>query len=254
MHKFNSDGVQIAYYVEGEGAPILLIHGFASNAQVNWFDTGWVSALVRAGRKVIAVDNRGHGASEKLYDPAEYSAPIMAEDAAKLIQHLGLSKIDVMGYSMGARISAFLTMSHPELINAAIFAGLAENMIKGVGGAEAVASALEAPDKSMVRDPASRGFRLFAEQTGSDLHALAACMRSSRQKISEAELGVIEAPVLVAVGTDDTIAGAIEPLQNALQNGYALPIPGRDHMRAVGDKVYKQGVLDFLAEHPLMTV
>ncbi|MGI9371645.1 MAG: alpha/beta fold hydrolase [Hyphomicrobiales bacterium] len=253
MHKFNSDGVEIAYYVEGEGPPILLIHGFASNAQVNWIDTGWVSTLVRAGRQVVALDNRGHGNSEKLYEPAAYSAPIMAEDAARLMAHLGFTKIDVMGYSMGARISAFLTMKHQNLVNAAVFAGLAENMIKGVGGAEAVASALEAPDKSLVRDAASRGFRLFAEQTGSDLRALAACMRSSRQKITEAELSVIEVPALVAVGTEDTIAGAIEPLQNAVQNGYALPIPGRDHMRAVGDKVYKQGVLDFFANHPLMT-
>jgi len=252
MQSFDSDGVEIAYYVEGEGTPVLLIHGFGSNAQVNWVDTGWVKCLVQAGRQVIAIDNRGHGNSEKLYDPVDYSAPIMAEDAARLITHLCISNIDVMGYSMGARISAFLTINHPHLVNTVTLAGLAENMIKGVGGAEEIAAALEAPDKASVQDPTCRAFRLFAEQTGSDLLALAACMRSARQKISEQELSQIEVPVLVAVGTADTIAGAAEPLVKAVQNGTALPIPGKDHMRAVGDKVYKQGVLDFLQTHPLV--
>ncbi|MGI9483152.1 MAG: alpha/beta fold hydrolase [Hyphomicrobiales bacterium] len=247
MPKFSSEGVEIAYNVEGAGAPILLIHGFASNAAVNWFDTGWVRTLTDAGRQVIAVDNRGHGDSEKLYDPAEYSSPIMAEDAANLIRHLGLTDIDVMGYSMGARISAFLTMSHPALVRSVVLAGLAENMIRGVGGSDEVAQALEAPSLESVKDPMPRAFRMFAEQTDSDLRALAACMRSSRQKITKAELGKISAPVLVAAGTKDDVAGRIEPLVNAVQNGFALPIPGRDHMRAVGDKVYKRGVLDFLA-------
>lgn len=246
MARFDSDGVEIAYYVEGEGPPVLLIHGFASSVQANWIDTGWVSTLVDAGYQVIAIDNRGHGASEKLYDPADYSAPVMAQDAARLIRYLGFDRVHVMGYSMGARISAFLTMDEQEMVDTVVLAGLAEKMITGVGGAEQIATALEADDVKSVRDPVSRAFRLFAEQTGSDLKALAACMRSSRQTITEDELGRIEVPVLVAVGTEDTIAGKPELLVNAVQNGQALLIPGRDHMRAVGDKVYKQGVLDFL--------
>jgi len=249
MARFDSDGVEIAYYVEGDGLPVLLIHGFASSVQANWIDTGWVSTLVGAGYQVIAIDNRGHGASEKLYDPEDYSAPVMAQDAARLIRYLGFEQVHVMGYSMGARISAFLTMQHQELVNTAVLAGLAEKMITGVGGAAEIASALEADDIKSVRDPVSRAFRLFAEQTGSDLKALAACMRSSRQKITVEELSNIEVPVLVAVGTEDSIAGKPEPLVNAVQNGKALLIPGRDHMRAVGDKVYKQGVLDFLKQH-----
>ena len=82
MPSFNSDGVEIAYQVAGEGPPILLIHGFASNARVNWQEPGWVRTLERDGRMVISIDNRGHGDSEKLYDPAAYSSPIMADDAA----------------------------------------------------------------------------------------------------------------------------------------------------------------------------
>ena len=90
MPSFQSDGVRIAYWDEGEGDPILLIHGFASNAGTNWADSGWVRTLVADGRRVIAFDNRGHGQSEKLYEPERYGAPTMAEDARALLDHLGI--------------------------------------------------------------------------------------------------------------------------------------------------------------------
>jgi len=99
-----------------------------------------------------------------------------------------------------------------------------------------------------ITNTGARMFRLFAEQTKSDLKALAACMRSSRQKITGEQLGTIGAPVLVAVGTDDTIAGSASELSNLIPGARVLDIPGRDHMKAVGDKVYKQGVVDFLAQ------
>ena len=197
MQKFNSGGVEIAYEIWGEGPPILLIHGFASNRFVNWRDTGWVKALVGAGRQVIAFDNRGHGQSEKLYDSAHYLAPLMAEDAARLLTHLGNSQTDVMGYSMGARIAAFLVMQRTELVRRVVFAGLAARMITGVGGSEAIALALEAPSAADVEDRDARGFRLFADQTKSDRRALAACIRSSRVKITAEALATIKVPVLV---------------------------------------------------------
>lgn len=250
MPVFDSNGVEIAYETTGEGDPILLIHGFASNRRVNWVSTGWTSLLAGAGRQVIAVDNRGHGESEKLRDPAAYGAPVMADDAARLLRHLGVGRADVMGYSMGARITAFLAMNHPALVRSAVFAGLGERMITGVGGAEAIALALEADSVDAVAEPGARAFRLFADATGSDRPALAACMRSSRRKITAEALGGIAVPVLVAVGTEDDIAGPPEPLAAVLRDGRALAIPGRDHMKAVGDKVYKQGVLDFLAGRP----
>lgn len=246
VHSFNSNGVQIAYEDAGEGSPILLIHGFASNGRVNWRDTGWVKTLVHAGRRAIVLDNRGHGASQKLYDPAFYSAVEMAEDARRLLDHLGLDRADVMGYSMGARIAAFLAINHPDRINRAVFAGLASRMITGVPGADAIAAGLEAPSLADVTDPEARTFRIFAEQTKSDLKALAACMRASRARITRAELLRISAPVLVVAGENDEIAGDVETLVAAIPNAIGLTLPGRNHMNAVGDNGFKQAVLSFL--------
>ncbi len=246
MKSFQSDGVRIAYDVIGEGDPILLIHGFASTANVNWRDTGWVSTLENAGRSVILIDNRGHGASEKLYDPKLYGAPIMADDAVALLDHLGLKKVDIMGYSMGARITAFITLNHAAYVHRSIFAGLGINMVHGVGDPEPIAKALEADSVDDVDDLGGRMFRAFAEQTKSDLKALAACMRSSRQKINLEQLSAVSTPVLVAVGSKDAIAGSGAELASLIPGAQVLDIVGRDHMRAVGDKVYKQGVIEFL--------
>lgn len=244
-----SSGVDIAVYEHGEGEPILLIHGFASSALTNWYEPGWVRYLASAGHRVISVDNRGHGRSAKLYASELYTAPTMARDAAAVIEELGIGPVHVMGYSMGARITTFLTMQAPELVKTAILAGLAENMIKGVPGGEKVAQGLEAPSLEHVTDAQARAFRIFADRTSSDRAALAACMRAARQEISEQELSVIDRPVLVAAGTEDDIAGEIEPLRSAIAGAEALPIPRRDHMRAVGDKVYMDGVLRFLRSH-----
>jgi pimeloyl-ACP methyl ester carboxylesterase len=248
MHRFQHDGVEIAFLDEGEGEPIVLVHGFASNAQVNWVYPGWVATLTKAGRRVIALDNRGHGASSKLYDPAAYHSARMADDVRALLDHLGLGRADVMGYSMGARITAFFALAHPTRLRRAILGGLGIRLVDGVGLPESVAEALEAPALADVRDPTGRVFRAFAEQTRSDLAALAACIRGSRQTLTRDEVAAINAPVLVAVGTKDEVAGSAQALAALLPCGRALDIPGRDHMLAVGDKVFKEAVLAFLAE------
>ena len=184
MPRFTHDGVEIAFLDEGEGEPIVLVHGFASTKEVNWVFPGWVTTLTRAGRRVIALDNRGHGESTKLYEPAAYHSSLMAEDVRALLDHLGLGRADVMGYSMGARITAFLALAHPERVRSAVLGGLGIRLVDGVGLPETVAQALEAPALADVSDPTGYMFRAFAEQTRSDLGALAACMRGSRQTLS----------------------------------------------------------------------
>src|SRR5690606_21206761 len=95
-----SNGSEIAYEVHGEGGRSLLIHGFASSGQINWVNTGWVEALKQAGYQPITIDNRGHGKSRKLYDPKLYFAHQMADDAAALLDELGLKRVPVIGFSM----------------------------------------------------------------------------------------------------------------------------------------------------------
>src|ERR1039458_2802900 len=165
MASFNNGSVEIAFLDEGAGEPIVLVHGFASNKEVNWVVPGWVETLTRAGRRVIALDNRGHGQSSKLTDPAAYHSAAMAEDVRALLDHLRLERADVMGYSMGARITAFLVMNHPARARQAILGGLGIRLVDGVGLPASIADALEARSLAEVSDPTARVFRAFAEQT-----------------------------------------------------------------------------------------
>jgi pimeloyl-ACP methyl ester carboxylesterase len=226
---------------------VLLIHGFASNHAVNWVNTLWTTTLTRAGYRVIALDNRGHGQSEKLADPAAYHSNAMARDALNLLDHLGIGRADVMGYSMGARITAHLALLAPERARSVLLGGLGIHLVEGVGLPLGIADAMEAPSLDTLTDPMQRMFRAFAEQTRSDLRALAACIRGSRQALTVDEVASIRLPTLVSVGTRDDVAGSGPELVRLLPNGTGLDIPGRDHNLAVGDKAHKQGVLDFLA-------
>jgi pimeloyl-ACP methyl ester carboxylesterase len=247
VHTFNSDGVDIAYIDEGSGDPVLLIHGFASNVNTNWVDTGWVKTLTGAGYRVVAYDNRGHGQSAKLYDLEAYGAPIMAEDARRLLDHLGIARAHIIGYSMGARIAAFLAMAHPARVRSLVFGGLGLNMVRGVAGTGPVAHALEAASIDEVTNPTARTFRAFAEQTKSDLKALAACIRSSRAPITAAALGTLRCPVLIVVGERDVIGGSAAKLAELIPGARGIELAGRDHMKAVGDKGFKEAVLGFFA-------
>ena len=251
MLEFQSGGVRIAYIdtaptAPESGPPILLIHGFASTHVVNWVNTGWVRALTHAGRRVVAFDNRGHGASEKLYAPAAYATPIMAGDALALLDHCGIGTADVMGYSMGARIAAYLALAHKERVRRLILGGLGHHLVDGVGLPMSIAEALEADELEDLTDPMQRMFRRFADQNKSDRRALAACIRGSRQTLSAADTASIALPVLIAIGTKDDVAGDAHSLAALFPNARAFDIEGRDHNMAVGDRTYKQAVLDFI--------
>jgi pimeloyl-ACP methyl ester carboxylesterase len=246
MTRFTHDGIEIRYIDEGEGDPVLLIHGFASNLDVNWIGPQWVSTLTRAGHRVIAFDHRGHGQSGKVYDSARYTIADMAGDAIALLDHLGIARADFVGYSMGARVGALMAIRHPERVRSLVIGGMGARLFGGASKAEAIAEALEAPSRDDVTDPYARTFRVFAEMTKSDLRALAAVIRSPRLPLTPELMGAIEAPVMIAVGTEDDVAGSPQELAAVMRNAEVLEITGRDHNRAVGDKIFKNGVVDFL--------
>jgi pimeloyl-ACP methyl ester carboxylesterase len=255
MQFFTHDGFDLAFIdrtpEKGAGDPVLLIHGFASNHFTNWVAPGWVKTLTDAGYRAIAFDNRGHGASSRSYDPADYRPDRMAGDAAALLAHLGIGRAHVFGYSMGARIAAFLALGEPQLVASLILGGLGIGIVDGVGDWDSIAAALLADDPATIGNARARTFRTFADQTRSDRKALAACIATSRALLSEAEVSRITQPTLVAVGTRDEIGGSADALARLMPNATAFPIDGRDHMLAVGDRTFRKRALEFLGEHKL---
>jgi pimeloyl-ACP methyl ester carboxylesterase len=174
----------------------------------------------------------------------------MARDAANLMDHLGVGRSDVMGYSMGGRIAVFLALERPERVRSLVVGGMGTALVEGMGGEERIAAALEAPSLDAVADEIGGVYRKFAEQTGADLKALAACIRGSRETISAERLAQLRVPVLVAVGTRDQLVGSAEGLARLIPGAEAFDIPNREHLLATGDRVFKVRVLEFLARRP----
>jgi pimeloyl-ACP methyl ester carboxylesterase len=241
------DGVRIAYESVGAGDPVVLVHGFAASRVQNWKDPGWYETLTGTGYRVIAMDCRGHGDSDKPHDPASYDHTIMAEDVVAVMEAAGAGNAFLMGYSMGGFISMHVLMDHPELLRKVVLGGVGATYLERTLSREGIATALLEPDKSKITDPVQRSFREFAEQSGKDIKALAACMSGNRRLFTASDLSQSQRPVLVVCGENDNLTGAPDPLAAAFADGRALTVPKRDHMTTVGDKVYKKAVLDFFA-------
>jgi pimeloyl-ACP methyl ester carboxylesterase len=255
MDHLLEDGVSLNYQVfeplvDDLQEPIVLVHGFASTYAVNWLFPQWVKTLTEDGRRVIVFDHRGHGRSEKLYDPQAYGFDLMAQDVGRLLDHLSIPLVDIMGYSMGARVSTHFTLTRPDSVRSLILGGVGANLVGEGGMPRGLAEAMEAERIEDIDDPGLKIFRGFAESTRSDLEALAACARGARGPIDTAALSHIAAPTLICVGTRDEVAGDPHPLRPLFQHVTIVDIPGRDHNRAVGDRVFKHAVLEFLENRP----
>jgi pimeloyl-ACP methyl ester carboxylesterase len=245
---FHSDGVEIVFMDEGTGPSTLLIHGFASNYRVNWVSTSWVRDLLTAGRRVIAFDNRGHGESGKPHEPGAYGLATMANDARRLLDHLGVQTTDVVGYSLGSWIAAKLALFHLERVSSLTLGGVGDAVVQRelFADRDALVSALRASSLDVVKDDRGRAYRAFADQTRSDREALVACILGTNERLLPDDLRRIDTPALVAVGSEDRDAGNAERLAALMPKGEAFVIPGRDHMKAVGDRAHKAAVIDFL--------
>jgi pimeloyl-ACP methyl ester carboxylesterase len=154
-----------------------------------------------------------------------------------------------MGYSMGARIAAFLALRHSERVGPAIWGGMGMNLVTGPEDSDEIIAALTAPSLEAVRGRAGRQFRIFADHNRADRAALAACMVNSREPMPEADVRSLSGPTLVAVGENDEMAGPARPLAELLPAGDVFTIARRDHLRATGDPQFKRAALDFLARH-----
>jgi pimeloyl-ACP methyl ester carboxylesterase len=246
-----TDGLRIAYERLGEGPPVVLVHGFGSSKEQNWKSTGWYGALTEAGFSVLAIDNRGHGQSDKPHDAMLYHHDRMAEDVAAVMDEAGIESAPYVGYSMGGLIGLRFLALFPDRITRLALGGVGETYLKGPRVSdperrELIADALLTDDKDGITDPRARMFRDFAEQQGKDRLALAACMRAMSPPLPLTVLKSFEKPILVVDGDQDFVAGPSGPLAAIFPHGSAVIVPGRDHMSAVGARPTRQAVVDFL--------
>jgi pimeloyl-ACP methyl ester carboxylesterase len=246
-----TDGIRIAYERLGDGPPVMLVHGFGSSKEQNWKSTGWYGSLTEAGFSVLAIDNRGHGESDKPHDPLLYHHDRMAEDVLTVMDAVGLMRAPYVGYSMGGLIGLRFLALFPDRATRLVLAGVGETYLKGPRVSdperrEMIAEALLTDDRDSITEPRARLFRDFAEQKGKDRLALAACMRAMSPPLPVSLLRTFDKPVLVVDGDQDFIAGPPGPLAAIFSHGSAAIVPGRDHMSAVGARPTRQAVVDFL--------
>ena len=242
-----TDGATIAFETLGEGEPIVLVHGFGASRAITWANTNWYQTLSRAGRRVVAIDCRGHGQSDKPYAIPSYDEGLMAADISAVLEALGIEQADLMGYSMGGYLAIRLMGDSPALVRRTILAGVGENYFRlSDERAEIIAQGLLAKDPSTITDPEAIAFRTFCERAGNDLLALAACIRRPRRVFAPGELRQISHPVLVVCGEQDETSGRPEPLADSFPRGRAVLVPKRNHHSTVGDRLYKEAVTEFL--------
>ena len=251
MAYFDSNGVQIHFEEQGSGDAVVLVHGFASGAEHNWAGD-WIPTLARHYR-VVALDCRGHGQSGKPHDPAAYAGETMGDDVIRLLDHLGIKRALIMGYSMGGRIVTGLLMLHPERLRAAVLGGIGAATGATVAfNRKPITDALLAEDVSTITNPVAKQFRQFAESTGNDLKALAACMGSDRPDLTADQIAAknIRVPVMIVIGTKDLMVGDPKLLRDAIPGSKLVMLEGRDHLTAPGDPLYVKAVLEFFKSAP----
>jgi pimeloyl-ACP methyl ester carboxylesterase len=248
VSQFISDGLEIAFDDIGprEGRPVVLVHGFASNRRENWRRLGWYGAFERKRIRCLALDCRGHGESAKPHDPAVYSRAAMAHDIIALLDHLGITRADLFGYSMGARLSLAAALAAPERFALLVLGGIGGRLFESHSRTDAMAEAMAATDPESIGDPLLRSFRGFADEQGEDRMALAALARSHDAPFERSALSALAIPTLVVAGARDDLAGDPEALARVFADGRAVTLPGCDHFSAIPHALLKAAVFDFL--------
>jgi pimeloyl-ACP methyl ester carboxylesterase len=237
------DGQRIAYTRSEGNHPVLLVHGFSSNAEATWGASGWFRALGEAGRGIVAVDLLGHGNSSKPTDPSRYRAELMARDLVEVLDSEGLPAVDVVGYSMGSQVARQLAGDHPDRVARLVLGGIGVSEPFAHAGAEAVRSVLI--DGRSTGDPFLEelfsGAKDFNE---SQRIALAACAEGLA---TSPPMAIPQAPTLVVAGDLDPIAAGASTLANQLHASF-FGIPGRRHGNSLSARAFKQVVMEFLSD------
>lgn len=245
------DGIGVAYHRWGgddEGPPVVLVHGFMSHARMNWATTGVVEALLEAGRPAVGIDVRGHGSSDKPHEVEAYGQELMAGDVRALVAELHLDAFDLVGYSMGAFVSAIVAVDD-DRIGRLVLGGIGAAAVEhGTWDLDAVprdelVAALRADDPATISHPGAASFRAFADRSGADRLAMAA-HAASRQPTPVA-FDRIHAPTLVLAGREDPLARDPEHLVDVLPDARLELLDG-DHLSATRNPRFAGAIADFL--------
>jgi len=247
--EFESAGVRLHYEQHGpeDGHPIALVHGYCSDFRLNWVGTRWQETLTGAGQRVIGLDCRGHGHSDKPHRPEAYDRGEMAADLIRLLDHLQVERADLLGYSMGGRICLQVVVDHGDRVRRAVLGGVGRWVTEG-GPRHSELTARRMRGDTSVTDPMANLFYDFAAARPiNDLEALACCILGPQRTITAAELKGSATPVLVCAGDQDPLARGADHLAAALGHGKFFAIEGRNHMNAVPARTFKDAALEFLA-------
>src|SRR5438309_1838216 len=227
---FESQGVRLHYEVNGpeRGFPLVAVHGFASDYRLNWVGSRWQETLTNAGFRVVGLDCRGHGHSDKPHDQAAYAVDVMARDVIRLLDELAIQSAAYLGYSMGARIGLEVVLDFPDRITRAVLGGI--GAAGAIDRAEAIARALRSGEPT--DDPVAQTFYRFASSRPiNDLQALAACISGLRPDANPKRLAAIKTPLLIVVGENDDISRGAPDLVELIPTARPATLAGRAHMR-----------------------
>jgi pimeloyl-ACP methyl ester carboxylesterase len=230
QHFTARDGVRLAYREVGEGRPLLLIHGYFSNAFTNWIRYGHAAKLAAAGFRVIMPDLRAHGDSDKPHDPAAYPKDVLAEDGFALIEHLGLTDYDLAGYSLGGRTAVRMLVKGARP-RRAVLSGMGLDGILHTEGRGSYFHNVLTNLGTFERGTSEWMTEAFLKTTGGDPEALLLILNTFADTSAE-ELATISMPALVVTGEDDDDNGSGEALAGAIPGARFCSIPG-NHMSAV---------------------
>jgi pimeloyl-ACP methyl ester carboxylesterase len=244
MAQFTSDGLTLAYDEFGPSdarKAMVLVHGFSSNRYENWKRMGWYDAIATKGLRGFALDCRGHGESAKPHEPETYDRQAMARDVFALMDHAGVERAHLLGFSMGAHIALTAAMTDGGRIDHLVVAGVGGRIFEPSRDPDGMAA--DSPDE--IADPMLRSFRQFADEQKEDRLALAACSRAPRVPITKDALMAIRRPALVIAGARDQLAGPPQGLADAIMGAKAVTIPGCDHFSMIAHGLFKASVFDF---------
>jgi len=220
------------------GCPVLLVHGFASSAEHNWREPGWLDLLAEAGRETVAVDLLGHGRAPRPTSPADYES-VEARVAAAIS---GYDLVDAIGFSVGAVVLLRLAAERPRQFRRLALLGVGHGVLAGADPEPIVAALENEPDPQNVTGMV---FRRLAEGLGNDRAALVAFLRRPYRPLTTAHLAAISCPVLVVLGDQDP-AGPGDSLVAALPQARLVTLRGVDHFRTPSDVRCLQAVLGFI--------